>query len=128
DDNDIIDTYRGLWRIEESFKITKSCLEARPVFVRTPAHIEAHFLTCYIALVIVRLMQLATKDGHSAQAMIDDLSKMCGSATEDNWWLFDYRSDLTDELFDVVGLTHPTKYMQLSQIKKLLSKKDIPQE
>ncbi|MEG0682414.1 MAG: hypothetical protein RR434_02710 [Raoultibacter sp.] len=60
--------------------------------------------------------------------MTDDLSKMCGSATEDNWWLFDYRSDLTDELFDRVGITHPTKYMQLSQIKKLLSKKNIPQE
>lgn len=127
-DNDIIDTYRGLWRIEESFKITKSCLAARPVYVRTPQHIEAHFLTCYIALTIVRLMQLVTKDSHSAQAMLSDLSKTCGSAVEDNWWLFDYRSDLTDELFNVAGIAHPTRYMQLSQVKRLLSKKGTLKE
>lgn len=43
-DDEIIDMYRGLWRIEESFKVTKSELEARPVYVWTKEHIEAHFL------------------------------------------------------------------------------------
>ena len=122
-DSDIIDTYRGLWRIEESFKITKSCLEARPVYVRKREHIEAHFLTCYIALTIIRLMQIITKDSHSAQEMLDELGKLNGSLTEDNWWLFDHRSDTTDALFETVGLEHPTRYMQTTEIKKLLSKK-----
>ena len=41
-DDEIIDMYRGLWRIEESFKVTKSELEARPIYVWTKEHIEAH--------------------------------------------------------------------------------------
>jgi transposase len=55
--NEIIDTYRGLWEIEETFKITKSDLESRPVYVRDEEHINAHFLTCFIALTILRLIQ-----------------------------------------------------------------------
>jgi transposase len=54
---DIIDMYRGLWKIEETFKITKSQLRARPVFVRKEEHIEAHFLTCFIALLLLRLLE-----------------------------------------------------------------------
>jgi transposase len=57
-DQDIIDMYRGLWKIEESFKITKSCLEARPVFVRRPDSIHAHFLTCFLALLIIRILEI----------------------------------------------------------------------
>jgi transposase len=57
-DDEIIHTYHGLSRIEDSFRITKSDLEGRPVFVRTPAHINAHFLTCFIALTMIRLIQI----------------------------------------------------------------------
>lgn len=56
-DREIIDKYRGLSRIEDSFRITKSDLEGRPVHVSTPAHINAHFLVCFIALTMVRLIQ-----------------------------------------------------------------------
>jgi len=56
-DEEIISKYHGLSRIEDSFRITKSDLEGRPVFVRTPAHINAHFLTCFIALTMIRLIQ-----------------------------------------------------------------------
>jgi transposase len=57
-DQDIVEMYRGLWKIEESFKITKSHLQARPVFVRKPQSIQAHFLTCFIALLIIRILEL----------------------------------------------------------------------
>lgn len=125
-DGDIVGTYRGLWRIEESFKITKSCLEARPVYVRTEKHIEAHFLTCYIALTIVRLMQLATGGRHSPDAMLTGLEKLSGSLLEDNWWLFDHQDAVTDELFAAIGADHPRKYMRLAEVKDLLSKKRRP--
>lgn len=55
---EIIRMYGGLWEIEESFKILKSEFDARPMYVSTSTHIEAHFLVCYVALTIVRLMQL----------------------------------------------------------------------
>jgi len=57
-DDQIIEMYRGLWRIEESFKITKSVVEARPVYVYKPEHINAHFLICFIALTLARLVEL----------------------------------------------------------------------
>ncbi|MDR1060754.1 MAG: transposase, partial [Clostridiales bacterium] len=56
-DREIIDKYHGLSRIEDSFRITKSNLDGRPVYVRTPEHINAHFLVCFIALTIIRLIQ-----------------------------------------------------------------------
>jgi transposase len=56
-DREIIQKYHGLSRIEDSFRITKSDLEGRPVFVRTPEHINAHFLICFIALTMIRLIQ-----------------------------------------------------------------------
>lgn len=59
-DQEVIDAYRGLARIEESFKVIKSDLQGRPVHVWTPAHINAHFLTCFIALTMIRLIQAAT--------------------------------------------------------------------
>ena len=54
---EIIEKYRGLWKIEESFRIIKSDLEGRPVYVHTKEHIEGHFLTCFISLVIMRILQ-----------------------------------------------------------------------
>jgi transposase len=56
-DREIIEKYHGLSRIEDSFRITKRDLEGRPVFVRTPEHINAHFLICFIALVMIRCIQ-----------------------------------------------------------------------
>jgi transposase len=56
-DMEIINKYHGLSRIEDSFRITKSDLEGRPVFVRTPEHINAHFLLCFIALAMIRVIQ-----------------------------------------------------------------------
>ena len=57
DDKEIINRYHGLSRIEDSFRIMKSDLEGRPVFVWTEEHIRAHFLICFIALTIIRLIQ-----------------------------------------------------------------------
>ena len=57
DDREIINRYHGLSRIEDSFRIIKSDLEGRPIYVWTEEHIKAHFLICFIALTIIRIMQ-----------------------------------------------------------------------
>jgi transposase len=56
-DREIINKYHGLSRIEDSFRIIKSDLEGRPVYVQTPEHINAHFLICFVALAMIRLIQ-----------------------------------------------------------------------
>lgn len=55
---EIYNTYHGLWRIEESFRITKTQLQARPVYLQKKDSIYGHFLICYISLLILRLLEL----------------------------------------------------------------------
>jgi hypothetical protein len=120
-DDKIIEIYRGLWRIEEAFKVTKSYLSARPVFVWTPEHILAHFLICYIALVIVRCIQYDTGYAIGAAAIIDEIRNMCGVHLEDNWWHFYHRTDVSDELCRTADIDLTRRYMKLEDVKKVLA-------
>jgi len=58
DERKIREAYGGLWRIEQSFRLLKSDLYARPVFVKKNEHIRAHFLICFVALLLIRIIQL----------------------------------------------------------------------
>ncbi len=71
-DREIIDKYHGLSRIEDSFRITKSDLEGRPVFVRNAGHIDAHFLICFIALTMIRLIQCKILKHQGKKAIDED--------------------------------------------------------
>ena len=119
-DSEIIDTYRGLWEIEETFKITKSELEARPVHVRIEDHINAHFLTCFIALAIIRLIQKKLGRKYSTAAIIDCLKKISCSNEQENLYLFDYRSEISDAIGEALGIDFTRKRLRLGEIKKIL--------
>ena len=54
----IYDAYHGLWRIEESFRVMKTYLEARPAFLQREESIYGHFTICYLALTVLRLLEL----------------------------------------------------------------------
>lgn len=56
-DEEIISTYKALVEMEDEFREMKSQLELRPVYVRTPEHISAHIIICFLALLILRLIQ-----------------------------------------------------------------------
>jgi transposase len=118
DDAQIIDLYRGLWRIEESFGITKDELETRPVFVSTPDHIKAHFLICYIALVIVRLIQKRTGYECSPEVLIEAMNMIACSHEGGNLYLFDYRSDAGDLLGKAFSLDFSMLRLTRAEIKK----------
>lgn len=120
-DGDVIEAYRGLWRIEESFKVMKSDLETRPVYVSRQEHIETHFLTCYVALCILRVIQVLTGGRYSAATIAGELAAMCGTRLEGNWWRFDYRSDATDDLCRMAGIDLTRQNMQLKDIKAVFS-------
>ena len=83
-DDEIIDIYRGLWKIEESFKVTKSELEARSVYVWTKEHIEAHFLTCFVALTIARILENKLERKYSIGTILESLSKAECSLIQQN--------------------------------------------
>lgn len=120
-DKEIIDTYRGLWEIEETFRVTKGTIEARPVYVSREDRIGAHFLICFIALVIIRLIQKKTDRRYSAKKIVECLNKITCSHEQDNLYLFDYRSEISDAIGDALGIDFTRKRLRLADIKNILA-------
>ena len=121
-DDEIIDMYRGLWRIEESFKVTKSELEARPVYVWTKEHIEAHFLICFIALTIARILENKLERKYSIGTILESLSKAECSLIQQNYYLFDYYDEVLKDIGNVTDIDFGKRIRTLGEIKKVLAK------
>lgn len=119
-DEKIIEMYRGLWKIEESFKVTKSDFESRPVYLSLKEHIDAHFLTCFISLVIVRILEHRLKEKYSVTAMLESLSKASCSHIQENYFLFDFYSDALEDIGKELNVDFSKKIMSLGEIKKVL--------
>jgi transposase len=119
-DEKIIEMYRGLWKIEESFKVTKSDFESRPVYLSLKEHIDAHFLTCFISLVIIRILEHRLKGKHSVTTMLESLSKASCSHIHENYYLFDYYSDVLSDIGSELNIDFGKKIMNLGEIKKFL--------
>ena len=119
-DEEIIEIYRGLWRIEEAFKITKSDLEARPVYLSRNDHIQAHFLICFVALVIARLLVQCLDNKYSIPKIVESLNKASGTHLERNWYVFDHADDITNDIAAIFGINLSCKYLGLGDIKKIL--------
>jgi len=119
--NEIVATYRGLWEIEETFKLTKSDLEARPVHVQSKEHINAHFLSCFIALTILRLIQKMTGKEFSSEKILDCLNKIECINEYENIYLFGYRSPLSIQLGKAFDIDFSKKRLSLAAIKNILA-------
>ena len=120
-DKEIRDIYKGLWKIEESFKITKSNLKTRPIYVWTKEHIEAHFLTCFISLVIIRLLEYKTNRKYSTRKMIDSLKKFNSTNIEHDIYLQNFSNDIIKDFEKIFDVNLSRKYLTLSKIKKILN-------
>ena len=121
-DDEIIDMYRGLLKIEESFKVTKSELEAKPVYVWTRAHIEAHFLTCFVALIIARILENKMERKYSIGTILESLSKAECSLIQQNYYLFDYYDEVLKDIGRVTDIDFGKRIRTLGEIKKVLAK------
>jgi thiol-disulfide isomerase/thioredoxin len=119
-DEEIIEIYRGLWRVEEAFKVTKSDLETRPVYLSRNDHIEAHFLICFTSLVIVRLLALCLDNKYSISKIVESLNKLSGTLLEENWYVFDYADEITKAIKENLEVDLSHKYLRLGDIKKIL--------
>ena len=120
-DKEIRDIYKGLWKIEESFKITKSNLETRPVFVWTKEHIEAHFLTCFISLVILRLIEYKTSRKYSTTSIINSLKNYISNNLEHDIYLQNFTNNIIKDLSKIYNVDLSRKYLTLSEIKNILN-------
>ena len=120
-DDEIIEKYRGLWKIEESFKLTKSDLETRPVYLSREDRIRAHFLTCFLSLLIARILERRLGSKHSFSSIACSLAQTSGTYIAENWYVFDYADEITEAVKENLGIDLSRKYLRLGEIREILA-------
>ncbi len=120
-DDDIIAIYKGLWRIEETFKVTKSELKARPVFLSTENHIRAHFLICFVTLLLMRLLEYRLGWKYSSGAIQESLSSACGTRIDEKLYVFDYYDSVLEAIGGNLGIDFSRQSLTTQEIRHLLA-------
>jgi transposase len=120
-DDRIIEMYRGLWKIEESFRITKSDLDARPIYVSKKEHIESHFLTCFISLLIARILERTTNNKYSIAKILESLQMSECTYLQQNYYLFDFCDNVLNDLGTSLKIDFSKRVRTLDEIKKIFA-------
>lgn len=103
------------------YAIVTSELKARPVYVSTREHIEAHFLICFVSLLLLRLLEISTNNKYSPKTLICQMRNITGTYLNKNYYMFDYFNDIVKDLGNVVGIDFSKRFMTQGQIKKIIS-------
>ena len=120
-DLEIRKIYRGLSKIEETFKVTKSGLETRPVWLSRKDHIESHFLICFIALVLIRLLEKRLDEKFPFQQIIEAIRNYTSSNVDHDIFLQSYTDNIITAFEDKFNINLSKKFLTLSEIKKILN-------
>jgi len=108
------------WEIEECFRIMKSEFEARPVYLSRDERIEAHFITCFIALVIYRLLEKRLHEEFTCPEIINELREMNFMDVKGEGYVPIYtRTDFTDALHEAFGFRTDYQIVTTSMMKKI---------
>lgn len=117
DDLEIIEMYRGLWKIEESFKVLKSDLEGRPVYVRREDHIEGHFFVCFLALLIIRILETKLKHQYSTRKIQEALREATCRKLTKGIYSLNKQDEVYRAMEEVFEVNLDYKYARLEQIR-----------
>ena len=118
---DIIKVNHRRWEIEESFRIMKTDFKSRPVFHSKDEMIKAHFLTCFLALVVFRYVEKKLEEKYTAPEIIDTLRDMNLKLENNDSYIPNYiRTDLTDSLHDKFGFRTDFEAISGKNIKKII--------
>ena len=117
----IIRINKRRWEIEECFRIMKSEFKARPVYLSRDDRIEAHFLTCFISLVIYRLLEKKLNCKYTCQEITNGLREMNFLEIIGDGYIPTYtRTDFTDDLHEAFGFRTDYQIVNTKQMKKIL--------
>ena len=122
DDLTIYNTYHNLWRIEESFKIMKSDLDARPVFLQKEDSIKGHFLICYLAVLLQRIFQFKIlKNQHSSEEINKFLKEFEIVKGENKSINITSKTKFICDLSRITDLPLTNYFFTESQVKKIMN-------
>lgn len=120
-DKEVIERYKGLWKIEESFKITKSQLKSRPVYLRKKDHIEAHFFICFLSLILIRLLEKETDFKFSISTLIDSMKNLSVTYLDENYYMLDYVDAVSKKFSEILNFDITKRFWKQSDIKNLIA-------
>lgn len=121
---DIYNTYHNLWRIEESFRVMKSDLDARPVFVQKENSIKGHFLICYLAILLERIFQFKVLDNkYNTQEIMKFIKSFKAVKGENKYINVTTSSKFIKEFEEMTKLPLTNYYLTERQIKQIFNYK-----
>ena len=120
DVEEIIKVNHNRWEIEESFRIMKSEFKARPTFHWTEENIKAHFLLCFLSLVIYRYLEKKLDNKYTVGDILDTLREMNLKLDSNDVYSPNYiRTDLTDDLHEIFGFRTDFEAIREKNLKKI---------
>lgn len=121
DISEIITINKRRWQIEECFRIMKTDFDARPIYVQKEECIKAHFLICFISLLLYRLIDTKLENKYTAETMIDTMRDMKLCLLPGYGYIPTYkRTDLTDDLHDIFGFHTDTQIIKKSKMRNII--------
>ena len=122
DIGEILKINRQRWEIEENFRIMKTDFEARPVYVRREDRIKAHFLTCYISLLVYRLLEKKIGNKYTCNEILGTLRSMQVTLlSKESGYIPSYkRTNLTDDLHKAFGFRTDYEFISKSAMRSII--------
>lgn len=108
------------WEIEECFRIMKTDFRSRPAYVRTDDRIQAHFMTCFLSLILFRYLEKALDYKYTCEEILYTLREMNFLSVNSEGYIPTYtRTDLTDSLHEAVGFRTDHQIISQRKMKKI---------
>ena len=122
--NDILKITKGRWEIEESFRIMKSDFLARPINLSREDRIKAHFMTCFISLLLYRILESKLENKYTTSQILNTLRKMKMLEQKGLGFEPEYeRTNLTDDLHNIFNFNTDMEIVNYKKMKKILNTK-----
>lgn len=118
---EVVKAYHGLWEIEHSFRITKTDLETRPVEVSLEQRINAHFLTCFVSLLVLRLLGKRLNNKYSPEQIIKSLKQYQACHILDNTYRTTYYDEILKDIGQVLKLKLDNKYLTVGSLRQMIA-------
>ena len=117
----IVQLFRELWRQAEPFQPLEADFSSMPSPVASDDHIRAHFALCYAAFFALRVLRRKAGWRHNAADTADALLRMEGVHLQQNYYLFNYRNDVTDDIEDTLGIPPARRLRTQSELRSVPS-------
>jgi transposase len=113
--------YHGLWKIEQTFRVTKSELDARPVYVSRKDRIGSHFLTCFLSLLVVRILEHELNHEYSSSRIITSLRNANVDQLNESTFKTLYYDKVLKQLKEKMGIDFGMNVYSKAAIRKMLA-------